>query len=159
MSCQPRPLYPEKNPRGNGESKYSSTLRPLYPRKETGSRDTAPRILNLGTRWRLVVSFTPLPLYPREKPIWKRGVEIQINAPDVLPPGRNPYGNREWRYNSTHSEPRHQMKVSGQLHAPAALPPGKKPTRKGFNFILKSVWGWHNLQCFFCPKTLSESQK
>jgi len=25
----------------------------------------------------------------------------------------------EWRYNSTHSYSRHQMKVSGQLHAPA----------------------------------------
>jgi len=26
----------------------------------------APRILNLGTRWKCVVSFMPLPLYPRE---------------------------------------------------------------------------------------------
>jgi hypothetical protein len=28
------------------------------------SGDTNPRILNLGTRWRYVVSFTPRPLYP-----------------------------------------------------------------------------------------------
>jgi hypothetical protein len=27
----------------------------------------APRILNLGTRWRSVVSFTPLPLFPQER--------------------------------------------------------------------------------------------
>jgi hypothetical protein len=27
----------------------------------------APRILDLGTRWRWVVSFTPRPLYPRER--------------------------------------------------------------------------------------------
>jgi len=29
-----------------------------------GSRGTAPLILNLGTRWRWVVSFTLRPLYP-----------------------------------------------------------------------------------------------
>jgi hypothetical protein len=32
---------------------------------ESGS--IAPSILDLGTRWRWVVSFTPRPLYPREK--------------------------------------------------------------------------------------------
>jgi len=31
------------------------------------SEGTAPRIFNLGTRWRWVVSFTPRPLYPRGK--------------------------------------------------------------------------------------------
>jgi hypothetical protein len=30
-------------------------------------RDMVPLILNLGTRWRCVVNFTPRPLYPREK--------------------------------------------------------------------------------------------
>jgi hypothetical protein len=30
-----------------------------------GSGGIAPRILDLGTRWRWVVSFTPRPLYPR----------------------------------------------------------------------------------------------
>jgi hypothetical protein len=30
----------------------------------------APRILNLGTRWRWVVSFTPRPFYPRWKKSW-----------------------------------------------------------------------------------------
>jgi len=30
-----------------------------------GSGDTAPRILNLGTKWRWVVSFTPRSLYSR----------------------------------------------------------------------------------------------
>jgi hypothetical protein len=33
-----------------------------------GSEGIAPRILNLGTLWRLVVSFTPRPLYPRNPP-------------------------------------------------------------------------------------------
>jgi hypothetical protein len=32
-----------------------------------GSRGIAPRILNLGPRWRRVVSFTPRPLYPQGK--------------------------------------------------------------------------------------------
>jgi hypothetical protein len=32
-----------------------------------GSVDIAPRILDLGTRWRWVVSFTPRPLYPQGK--------------------------------------------------------------------------------------------
>jgi len=31
------------------------------------SGSTHPRILNLITRWRWVVSFTPRPLYPRRK--------------------------------------------------------------------------------------------
>jgi hypothetical protein len=49
-----------------------------------GSGGIAPRILNLGTRWRWVVSFTPKPLYPQGKrpcypldrrlgvPVWAR---------------------------------------------------------------------------------------
>jgi hypothetical protein len=32
-----------------------------------GSVGTAPRILNLGTRWRWVVDFMPRPLHPRGK--------------------------------------------------------------------------------------------
>jgi hypothetical protein len=35
-----------------------------------GSGDIAPRILDLGTRWRWVVSFTPRPLYPQETSPW-----------------------------------------------------------------------------------------
>jgi len=35
-----------------------------------GSRDTTPLILNLGTRWRRVVSFTPRTLYSQEKSPW-----------------------------------------------------------------------------------------
>jgi hypothetical protein len=35
---------------------------------ETGGM--VPRILDLGTRWRWVVSFTPLPLYPQGKSPW-----------------------------------------------------------------------------------------
>jgi hypothetical protein len=42
------------------------------PRHEDvqGIRGIAPRILDLGTRWRSVVSFTPRPLYPQEKSPW-----------------------------------------------------------------------------------------
>jgi hypothetical protein len=32
-----------------------------------GSRGIVPLILVLGIRWRLVVSFTPRPIYPMEK--------------------------------------------------------------------------------------------
>jgi hypothetical protein len=35
-----------------------------------GSGGTAPRILDLGTRWRWVVSFTTRPLYPQGKTPW-----------------------------------------------------------------------------------------
>jgi hypothetical protein len=35
-----------------------------------GSGGIAPRILDLSTRWRWVVSFTPLPLYPQGKSPW-----------------------------------------------------------------------------------------
>jgi hypothetical protein len=35
-----------------------------------GSGGIAPRILDLGNRWRLVVSFTPRPLYPLGKSNW-----------------------------------------------------------------------------------------
>jgi hypothetical protein len=32
-----------------------------------GNGDIPPRILDLGTRWRRVVSFTPRPLYPQRR--------------------------------------------------------------------------------------------
>jgi hypothetical protein len=35
-----------------------------------GSWSIAPRILDLATRWRWVVSFTPLPLYPQGRSPW-----------------------------------------------------------------------------------------
>jgi hypothetical protein len=35
-----------------------------------GSGDIAPPILDLGNRWRWVVSFTPRPLYPQGKSPW-----------------------------------------------------------------------------------------
>jgi len=34
------------------------------------SGGTAPRILDLGTRWRWVVGFTPQPLYSQGKSRW-----------------------------------------------------------------------------------------
>jgi hypothetical protein len=34
------------------------------------SGDIAPSILDLGSRWRSVVSFTPRPLYPQGKSPW-----------------------------------------------------------------------------------------
>jgi hypothetical protein len=34
---------------------------------ERGSRGTVPLILNLSTRWRCVMNFNSLPLYPRGK--------------------------------------------------------------------------------------------
>jgi hypothetical protein len=42
------------------------------PRHEDvlGIGGIAPRILDLGIRWRLVVSFTSRPLYPRGKSPW-----------------------------------------------------------------------------------------
>jgi hypothetical protein len=35
-----------------------------------GSGDIAPHILDLGTRWKRVVSFTSRPLYPQGKNPW-----------------------------------------------------------------------------------------
>jgi hypothetical protein len=35
-----------------------------------GSAVIAPSILDLGTRWKWVVSFTPLPLYPQGRNPW-----------------------------------------------------------------------------------------
>jgi len=35
-----------------------------------GSRCIAPCILDLGTRWKAVVSFTPRPLYPQGESHW-----------------------------------------------------------------------------------------
>jgi hypothetical protein len=42
------------------------------PRHEgvLGSGDIAPHILDLSTRWRLEVSFTPLPFYPQGESPW-----------------------------------------------------------------------------------------
>jgi len=46
------------------KGKGTLTLRKKYV---WGSGRIAPRMLNLNTRWRWVVSFTPRPLYPRGK--------------------------------------------------------------------------------------------
>jgi len=42
------------------------------PRHEAvwGSGDTAPRVINIGTRWIWMVSFTPQLLYPQRKSSW-----------------------------------------------------------------------------------------
>jgi hypothetical protein len=77
-----------------------------------GSRGIAPGILDLGTRWRWVVSFAPWPLYPQGKsPSYTldrrlgglqsrsgRGGE-EKNSP--APRHEDVFG--EWRYSSTHS--------------------------------------------------------
>jgi hypothetical protein len=48
--------------------KLSLCLTKHHPMKTYwGSRGIAPRILDIGTRWRWVVSFTPWPLYPQGK--------------------------------------------------------------------------------------------
>jgi hypothetical protein len=47
-----------------------------------GSGDIAPRILDVGTRWRWIVSFTPRPLYPQRKnPCWTRWRREKFLAP------------------------------------------------------------------------------
>lgn len=54
-------------------SPYSGHLREKLslwtPKRHVGERNRSirPIILNLGTRWRTVVRFTPRPLYPRSK--------------------------------------------------------------------------------------------
>jgi hypothetical protein len=42
----------------------------FYQEDVLGSGDTVPCILNIGTRWRWVVSFTPRPIYSRGKSSW-----------------------------------------------------------------------------------------
>ena len=39
----------------------------LSKKEYRGIRGTAPLIFNFGTRWRLVVNFTPRPFIPRER--------------------------------------------------------------------------------------------
>jgi hypothetical protein len=48
-------------------NRAKGTLIPVHGTKHAGSRGTAPLILNLGTTWRYVLSFTLQPLYPRIK--------------------------------------------------------------------------------------------
>jgi hypothetical protein len=53
------PYFPQKVvPVLNQASRHEDVL---------GSGGIAPRILDIGTRWRWVVSFRPRPLYPRER--------------------------------------------------------------------------------------------
>ena len=47
-----------------GEGRGKAILN--YAMQAHWNRGIAPLILNLGTRWRRVVNFTPRPLYPRE---------------------------------------------------------------------------------------------
>jgi hypothetical protein len=49
------------------EQKLKGKVVPLHAMKSySGRRGIAPFILNLGSRWRLVVNFTPRPLYLQE---------------------------------------------------------------------------------------------
>jgi hypothetical protein len=49
-----------------------------------GSGGIAPHILILGTRWRLVVSFIPQPLYPREKAPGMQGNACYYSVQNIL---------------------------------------------------------------------------
>jgi len=79
-------------------SEWQCVLFKLAPLHEglLGSRGIAPRILDLGTRWIWVVSFTSRPLYPQGKsprypldrrlggppePFWTRGGEEKNSLP------------------------------------------------------------------------------
>jgi hypothetical protein len=71
-----------------------------------GSGGIAPRILDLGTRWRLVVSFTPRPIYPQGNPLdrrlsgsqswfWRGGeYKISQSLPGLEPPIIKPVAQR-----------------------------------------------------------------
>jgi hypothetical protein len=60
--------------------------------KDSGS--TVPNILNLGTRWKCVASFTPRPLYlhikSRQHP-WKRDWGISRTCPDIFQKEKSSY--------------------------------------------------------------------
>ena len=57
------------------EHLYISKATPVCtPWRVRGAWSTAPRILNLGTRWRWVVSFMPRPLYP-----WRKSLHFSLN--------------------------------------------------------------------------------
>jgi hypothetical protein len=68
------------------------------PRHEgvLGSGGLAPCVLELGTRWRWVVSFTPWPLYRQGKSLWypldrrlggsRTGLDAVVTPPGIEPP-------------------------------------------------------------------------
>jgi hypothetical protein len=47
-----------------------------------GNRGIVPRILDLGTRWRWVVSFTPRPLYSQGKSLW-HSLDRRLGGPQI----------------------------------------------------------------------------
>jgi hypothetical protein len=49
-----------------------------------GSGGIAPRILDVGTRWRCVVSFTPRPLYPMERALGAHWIGGWVDPRAVL---------------------------------------------------------------------------
>jgi hypothetical protein len=49
-----------------------------------GNGDIAPGILDLGTRWRWVVSFTPQPLYPQGKTLPRYPLDRRLSGPQSL---------------------------------------------------------------------------
>jgi hypothetical protein len=86
VSFTPRPLYPQgrspwypfhrrlggpQSRSGKVKGKLSLCLTKHHATKAYWeSEGLAPLILDLGTRWNWVVSFTPQPLYPKEKSTW-----------------------------------------------------------------------------------------
>jgi hypothetical protein len=71
-------------------------------------------ILDLGTRWRWVVSFTPQPLYPKEKAPsthWKGGWVGPRAGLDAVEKTEIPWPSREW--NPGHAARRHTNWATG----------------------------------------------
>jgi hypothetical protein len=67
MRSIPRSYCKEKVQRERRRRKETKGKGKVVMRTYWGSGGIAPRILDLGIRWRWVVSFTPRPLYPQGK--------------------------------------------------------------------------------------------
>jgi hypothetical protein len=75
-----------------------------------GSGGIAPRILDLGTRWRRVVSFTPWPLYPQGNSHWDP-LDRRLGGPQ----SRSGHGGEE-----KNSQPRRELNPRNPFVQPIA---------------------------------------
>jgi hypothetical protein len=123
-----------------------------------GSECIAPRLLDLGTRWRWAVSFTPLPLYPQGKSPWY-SLDRRLGGPQ----SRSGPGDEE-----KNSQPPAENRIIEPRSSAQCLSPylsftfrsAKSPITQNESFwrlVIVTEWRWYgislrfNIAVFFSP--------
>jgi hypothetical protein len=112
------------------------------PRRRMGSGCIGPHFLNLGSSWRWVVSFTPLPLYPQGKntrsSLNKRIAGLQSRC------GRR--GENSWPYRESNSDPSVVQPIVNR-YPDYAIPGSHRVYVRCYNLLTQLSPSWEAASC------------